>query len=147
MDRSGRTYEEYRQLYWDEKAKLAEQKRLDKIDIDFLNNALEAAESKLAGQIELNNALNLSWEAVAQRWHEAEAELEDAADIVQRIDDWCRAYPLGVFPEPDLKLARKGLESVGLTMDCVSASAMRHVLKGMTEHVRQLQQIFTGEDS
>jgi len=44
---------------------------------------------------------------------------------------WCDAYPLSIFPEPDLKLARKLLEAGGLTLDAVSASAMRHVLEGI----------------
>lgn len=49
------------------------------------------------------------------------------------IRTWCDAYPLAVFPEPDLKKARELLEAGGMTLDAVSASSMRHVLKGIRE--------------
>lgn len=53
--------------------------------------------------------------------------------FVERIEHWQRAYPLDVFPEPDLKLAHEALKAKGLTLDAVSASAYRHVLKQMHE--------------
>lgn len=52
---------------------------------------------------------------------------------LRRIADWCRAYPLAVFPEPDLVKARALLEAGGMTLDAISASNMRHVLKGVLE--------------
>ena len=54
-------------------------------------------------------------------------------ELIQRARDWCKAYPLAVFPEPDLKLAAKVLKDAGLTLDAVSASAMRHVLTGIVK--------------
>ena len=67
-----------------------------------------------------------------------EATIERVREPALRIKQWCDAYPLAVFPEPDLKVARKGLESVGITMDQVSASNMRHVLTGITEYANEL---------
>ena len=67
-----------------------------------------------------------------------EAQLEAVRDPAERIKQWCEAYPLDIFPEPDLKLAHKTLKSVGLTLDAVSASAMRHVLKGITGYIDQI---------
>jgi hypothetical protein len=58
-------------------------------------------------------------------------ELADMHETMQRIAQWCDAYPLDIFPEPDLKKARQLLEAGGITLDAVSASSMRHVLKGI----------------
>lgn len=56
----------------------------------------------------------------------ADAERKDEA--FQLIRDWAKAYPLSVFPEPDLKRAAKVLYEAGMTLDAISASAMRHVV-------------------
>jgi hypothetical protein len=55
---------------------------------------------------------------------------------LRRIADWCRAYPLTVFPEPserDWQEAQRLLATGGMTLDRLSASTMRHVLKGVLE--------------
>lgn len=62
---------------------------------------------------------------------ERNATIERCAEALQRIVDWADAYPLQVFPEPDLKRARELLEAGGMTLDAVSASSMRHCLKGV----------------
>jgi len=67
------------------------------------------------------------------------AENEAKDDVLRKIKDWCRAYPLEVFPEPDLKKAAKVLKEAGMTLDSISASNMRHVLKG-------IQKIIEGGD-
>ena len=69
---------------------------------------------------------------------ELEAQLEQAREPALRIKQWCNAYPLDIFPEPDFKLARIGLKSVGITIDQVSASNMRHVLNGITKYANEL---------
>ena len=58
------------------------------------------------------------------------AVLEEA---LQSIDDWGRAYPLGVFPEPDFKSVAKVLKDAGHSLDTISASNMRHVVKGVAK--------------
>jgi hypothetical protein len=50
---------------------------------------------------------------------------------LHQIYTWSKAYPLSVFPEPDLSRARELLEAGGITLDAVSASAMRHVIEGV----------------
>ena len=57
---------------------------------------------------------------------EREERMEDA---LRTIVAWTEAYPLNVFPEPDLVLVRQLLEAGGITLDAVSASAMRHVVR------------------
>jgi hypothetical protein len=59
------------------------------------------------------------------------SELEDSRDKMHQIKIWIDAYPLTVFPEPDFKKAHKILKQHDMTLDAVSASNMRHVLKGI----------------
>jgi hypothetical protein len=42
-----------------------------------------------------------------------------------------------VFPEPDLEHAAALLEAGGMTLDAVSASAMRHAIEGVGEIARR----------
>ena len=59
------------------------------------------------------------------------AELEALQDMVHKIRNWVNAYPLDVFPEPDMKRARFVLNAHGMSLDAISASNMRHVLEGV----------------
>jgi hypothetical protein len=61
----------------------------------------------------------------------SEAKLEKAREALGMIDNWAKAYPLSVFPEPDFANARKLLEAGGMTLDAISASNMRHVVEGV----------------
>ena len=62
-----------------------------------------------------------------------QAENEELHDKLTQIDNWCKAYPLSVFPEPDMKEVRMALEAAGITIDSVSASIMRRLLNGIQE--------------
>jgi len=65
------------------------------------------------------------------------AHLERCEDALHRIQDWARAYPLDIFPEPDMKRAHAVLKEHGITLDAISASNMRHVLTGVEGIVRE----------
>lgn len=57
-----------------------------------------------------------------------EERLEEA---LRHIADWAKAYPLAVFPEPTsdyLFQAHTVLVEHGMSLDRISASAMRHVI-------------------
>jgi hypothetical protein len=56
---------------------------------------------------------------------------EDHEDALTQILRWSEAYPIDLFPEPDLMRARHVLEAAGLTLDAISASAMRHAVEGV----------------
>lgn len=66
-----------------------------------------------------------------------EAENARLREALERIDTWRNAYPLSVFPEPDLKRYAEVLKAAGLTLDAISASNMRHVLAGIEEIVNE----------
>jgi len=55
----------------------------------------------------------------------------DLEEKLHKIRQWCEAYPLDVFPEPDFKEAARVLKENGMTLDSISASNMRHVLTGI----------------
>lgn len=63
-------------------------------------------------------------------------KVERLEEALQRIVAWAEAYPLDIFPEPDLNAVRKWLQSGGHSLDQVSASNMRHVIKGVGEIAR-----------
>jgi hypothetical protein len=67
-------------------------------------------------------------EADLDQLHE---RLETYEDALISIEVWSTAYPLGIFPEPDLRLAADLLLAGGITLDAVSASCMRHVISGV----------------
>lgn len=60
--------------------------------------------------------------------------LEEKLD---KILNWCNAYPVTIFPEPDFKKAARILKENGMTIDSIAASSMRHVLKGIIEIIEE----------
>jgi FMN phosphatase YigB (HAD superfamily) len=61
---------------------------------------------------------------------------ERLREALERIEQWSRAYPLSIFPEPDLKKAAEVLKANGMTLDAISAHAMRHVVEGVGKIAR-----------
>ena len=64
-------------------------------------------------------------------YNEVAEHIDGLESALHQIDSWSRAYPLRVFPEPDLKKVRELLEAGGITLDSVSASCMRHCVEGV----------------
>jgi len=54
--------------------------------------------------------------------------IEQLEDALRRIATWAEAYPLEVFPEPDMVKAHLVLKAHGMTLDAITANAMRHVI-------------------
>lgn len=63
------------------------------------------------------------------------ADQEDECELYEEalhgIVRWSDAYPLDIFPVPDMAKARALLEAGGITLDSVSAYCMRHVVEGV----------------
>lgn len=65
---------------------------------------------------------------------------EELKEALQRIVEWSRAYPLSVFPEPTQEYydkAHKVLTENGMTIDRISAAAMRHAIEGVGKIARE----------
>ena len=58
-------------------------------------------------------------------------------EAIEKIQQWQQAYPLDIFPEPDLKKAHKVLKVAGMTLDAISASNTRHVINGVRDIVER----------
>lgn len=67
-------------------------------------------------------------------------------EFTEWVEQWAEAYPLDIFPEPDLKKVRAALEGVGITLDAVSASSMRHVITRVRDQLRLVERR-SGESS
>ena len=64
------------------------------------------------------------------------AERDRYREALERIDEWSKAYPLSVFPEPDFAKAHELLKAGGMGLDAISASNMRHVVEGVGKIAR-----------
>ena len=71
---------------------------------------------------------------------EQDARIEKLEEALRRIEQWSRAYPEQVFPEPNeayLKHAHEVLTANGMTLDRLSAHAMRHAIEGVGKIARE----------
>jgi len=62
--------------------------------------------------------------------------VEELEEVIHRLNNWCRAYPLDIFPEPDFTKAEIILIEGGMTLDAISASNMRHVINGVAKIIK-----------
>ncbi len=72
---------------------------------------------------------------------EREERLEEA---LWRIAQWADAYPLEAFPavtEDYAKRAHEVLTANGMTLDQLSADAMRHVVRGVGKIAKQALEV------
>ena len=89
------------------------------------NDELEIDKSNLQVKVdELQEAARALIASVADALTESHRYKEALDELLQ----WAKAYPLEVFPEPDLKAIAKLLKEHGHTLDAVSASNMRYVI-------------------
>jgi hypothetical protein len=61
-------------------------------------------------------------------------------EALEKLEQWARAYPVKVFPEPlreEWQRAAALLSEKGLSLDRMSASNMRHVISGVRETVAE----------
>ena len=64
-------------------------------------------------------------------------ENERLREAIMLLQNWVKAYPLKVFPEPDLKLARKLLTDGGVSYDALNVYSMRHVINGVGKIINE----------
>jgi hypothetical protein len=70
-----------------------------------------------------------------KRGLELKAENERYEDALNRIHNWAQAYPHDVFSELNhyvWQRANRLLENGGVSLTAISASNMRHVIKGVS---------------
>ncbi len=94
-------------------------------ELEAENEALTEAQE----QCKLVNG-NLA-QALVQALADERARVGALTEAHEHIVKWSDAYPLGTWPEPDLKKARALLKAGGVSLDAISASAMRRVVEGI----------------
>jgi len=72
-----------------------------------------------------------------EEFEKLQKRIKELEEALQRIDNWAKAYPLKVFPEPDFKKVAEVLKAAGISLDTVSASNMRHVISQVKEITKQ----------
>jgi len=70
-----------------------------------------------------------------------EYKIDGLEGRLAKINSWCNAYPLDIFPEPDFEKANELLKAGGMNLGAISASNMRHVLEG----IKKLSDINEGD--
>ena len=78
-----------------------------------------------------------NWEAAYKTCAKSEDKLieenQRLTEAIEFVDNWCKAYPIKIFPEPDMKKAHQALKEHGMTLDAISTSNMRHVITRVRE--------------
>ena len=77
--------------------------------------------------IERPNSIGEAWRLLIQM----EERIEQQEETLQKIQQWCDAYPIDIFTEPDWEKVSRKLGPKLLTQ--ISASNMRHVINGVSE--------------
>ena len=80
---------------------------------------------------------SLSFDLLLRERDQLRAENERLVEAIGLLRNWVKAYPLDMFPEPDLKLARKLLTDGGVSYDALNAYSMRHVINGVGKIIEQ----------
>jgi len=112
--------------------------QLETLHKDVESGLVMIVETEHYKQLEAENKQQAEFLSLAKEQMDAyQAENERYEEALRRIDVWARAYPLKVFPKPDLKKAHQVLKAAGMTLDAISADAMRHVLSGVKDIVKQ----------
>jgi len=98
-----------------------------RVTVAFANGEMPAMRAdRLSKQIEnIANRMNTCHEHILDIVADWEDKLSDYEEGLNLIRNWAKAYPLSIFPEPDLQRARELLEAGGITLDAVSAGAIR----------------------
>jgi hypothetical protein len=59
------------------------------------------------------------------------ARLDQLESTLDSIRQWCRAYPVAVFPEPNWSRVNEACQNHGISLSAISGSNMRHVVQGI----------------
>lgn len=129
--------ESYRDLFGVKTDRANEIHRLACEEVVRLREATQL-ENKIAEmQKDLEQGFMVGAYARLKQLQETEERAERMEAALEAISAWGDAYPLIVFPEPDFKKVRELLEAGGITLGCVSASNMRHVVEGVAKIARE----------
>jgi hypothetical protein len=61
-------------------------------------------------------------------------------NVIDRLEQWCNAYPVDIFGDPDYSKVNQVLSEHGITLDSVPADIFRHVLQHVKEIIKPVVQ-------
>ena len=70
---------------------------------------------------------------------DAERRVEQLEDTLERIAQWCTAYPITVFlplSNDEIRRAGEVLNAAGISMDALHGGWARHLLEGIGKEAR-----------
>lgn len=102
-------------------------------DDGVANQAMRQAAARLEEQAKEIERLKKVAHEFCDEIHEKAIEIERLNDSMHKINQWLEAYPVDLFPEPDLEKAHKVLKENGINLGAISASNFRHIIKGIKE--------------
>lgn len=123
-------------MSWEERENWKREQDLRQL-VKTLHNQVEFLQADNEKLDEQSKSWRRICESLEDKKRVLEAEKERYVNALEEIRAWANAYPLTVFPKPDLKKAHEVLTANGLTLDAISAHAMRQVLSGIKDIVNE----------
>ena len=84
--------------------------------------------------MELENITNEEWQKV---WDINVKYINKLESKLDRIRQWCDAYPIDIFPEPDFKKVHQLLKENSMSLDSITASNIRYALRGIVKIIEE----------
>jgi len=84
--------------------------------------------------MELENITNEEWQKV---WDINVKYINKLESKLDRIRQWCDAYPIDIFPEPDFKKVHQLLKENSMSLDSITASNIRYALRGIIKIIEE----------
>ena len=112
-----------------------------KIPEDIIKAGRRCYDGLGRGSVSDSEHIAIALLAAEKRGEERErGRWEHVETVLFEIEQWCRAYPVKVFPEPDFTRAAELLAAGGMSLDAISASNMRHVLTSIEDNIAAIRQ-------
>ena len=105
-------------------------------EMEVLKEYLSSKISHLVEALDKHNGTPCEQIHHAQEIEARDGRIAELEAALGRIDEWSRAYPLTVFPDPDFEKAHDLLQAGGMTLDSISASNRRYCVEGVGKIAR-----------
>jgi hypothetical protein len=64
----------------------------------------------------------------------------ELSDLLDSVKQWCRAYPLALFPEPDWGKVDEVCTNAGISLTAIAGANMRHVVDGIQRIITEWEE-------
>lgn len=113
-------------LYAQERDKVHEEIKALHVRITELVEQADAAYAPYRERVE---AFRAERDSAVEALDKTRERLHDAEEVIAKVDNWARAYPLDVFPEPDIARCAELLNTGGQSIERLAAYARRGAIE------------------